>query len=82
MYLLVHDPSMPIIYGFSKTHKPEVPFRPIVAGFKHPTYKIAKWLTSRLTEIGTDFQHVVKNSLDVKKELNSFVNANTIFSFI
>ena len=36
-------------------------------------------MTERLGVLTTKFTHVVKNSRDVKQQINSFVNANTLF---
>ncbi|UYV70752.1 hypothetical protein LAZ67_8000486 [Cordylochernes scorpioides] len=41
--------NTPYIYGLPKTHKPDIPLRPIIAYHLSPAYKLSKYLTGLLT---------------------------------
>ena len=43
------NPLLPyIIYGLPKTHNPNIPLRPIISNVGAPSYKLTKWLASKL----------------------------------
>ncbi|UYV60978.1 hypothetical protein LAZ67_1002975 [Cordylochernes scorpioides] len=44
--------NTPYIYGLPKTHKPDIPLRPIIAYHLSPAYKLSKYLTGLLTPWG------------------------------
>lgn len=43
--------QMPRLYGLPKTHKPNVPMRPILSMIRSPTHELAKILTSLLSPV-------------------------------
>lgn len=53
------NPTSPKIYGLPKIHKPDWPLRPIVSQIDSPTYKLARHLSSVLSEFtGKTASHV------------------------
>lgn len=53
---------IPLFYGLPKTHKTDIPLRPIVSFINSPTYKIAKELSRRLRPLTLKSNHMIKNS--------------------
>lgn len=43
------NPKIPYIYGLPKTHKENVPLRPIISNVNSPPYKLAKYLANNLS---------------------------------
>jgi hypothetical protein len=65
------NPSAPHIFGLIKLHKPQNPIRPIVNWKDSPSYKLAKFITSRLKDI-TQLPNIynVQNSINLIENLN------------
>lgn len=55
-------PIIPRLYGLPKTHKSNVPLKPIVNTIGSPTYLLAKFLASRLREIVGKIESCIKES--------------------
>ena len=71
------------LYGLAKIHKPNIPFRPILAAYNTATYKIAKFLVP-LIEPFTINEYSVRNSYafyDSLKELNDANISGYMVSF-
>ena len=61
-------PTLRYIYGLPKTHKSNVPLRPIISNIGLPTYKLAEWLASKLSPILGNFSHChLLNSEDFER---------------
>ena len=57
--------TIPRLYGIPKTHKDNVPMRPILSMTKTAYEPLSKWLAEKLRPIETHFsQHCVKDSFD------------------
>lgn len=64
--LVPMNPRSPILYGLPKTHKANIPIRPVVSYIGAPAYKLAKHLNVLLrVKSGFTPQHSLKNSLDL-----------------
>ena len=61
----------PIFYGLPKTHKPNVPLRPIVSGFDSPTDNFAKYITHFLVPLADQLPTKTKDSFTFKRYLDS-----------
>ncbi|UYV80119.1 hypothetical protein LAZ67_18001759 [Cordylochernes scorpioides] len=51
--------SSAYIYGLPKVHKPEVPLRPIIAYHLSPAYPLAKYLSSFLSSLLTNYNNTL-----------------------
>ena len=49
--LINYHPIIPKIYGLPKTHKPDIPLRPIISGIGSAPHNIAKLLAKLLTPL-------------------------------
>ena len=54
----------PLLYGFPKIHKPEVPLRPNVSFINSPSYQLSKHLVHLLSPIVGKTPSFIKNSTD------------------
>ena len=61
----------PIFYGLPKTHKPNIPFRPIISGFDSPTDNMAKYITHFLSPLAALLPSHFKDSTDFKRYLHT-----------
>ena len=61
--LITYHPIIPKIYGFPKTHKSDIPLRPIISGIESAHHSIAKLLAKLFSPIlGTTSDVLIKNS--------------------
>lgn len=72
--LIRYNSKPPYIRGLPKTHKPNIPLRPIVNNIQSPTYNIAKYLNNILTQITGKTSYHIKNSSNFK----DFIKQQTI----
>ena len=63
--------STPLFYGTIKTHKENLPIRPIVSFIDSPTYQTAKLLSKILTPISDRAPQKLKNSYKAKEQLSN-----------
>ena len=69
-----YHPNIPTLYGLPKTHKPDIPMRPIISGIGSATHRIARAIANMLTPLmGTISTSHIKNSGDL---LNKIKNIN------
>ena len=84
------NPSLPYFYGLPKTHKPDVPLRPIISSCNSVNHPLARWLASTLSPFvgtfsdahvsqSTDFLDKVRNLPTCDAELLSF-DVNALFT--
>ena len=66
--LYVSGSSPSVMYGLPKVHKENIPLRPILAAFKAPSYKLAKFLSGFLQPLASN-PFTIKNSYDFKNQL-------------
>ncbi|XP_066952240.1 uncharacterized protein [Macrobrachium rosenbergii] len=66
--LFVTGSSFGILYGLPKVHKPDVPLRPILASYRTPNYKLAKFLVPLLESL-TSNKYTVTNSEHFKQRI-------------
>ena len=70
--LCVISPSLPYMYGTIKTHKTNLPARPIISSVGSASYKLAKYLVDILNPlVGTISNANIKNNVDLINKLNS-----------
>ena len=68
--MLNYHPRTPKMYGLPKTHKPEIPMRPIISGIGSAPHKIARATANILTPLlGTINPSHIKNSGDLIHKL-------------
>ena len=65
-----------ITYGLPKTHKQNVPLRPIISSIGTFSYKIAKYLAKILSPLAQN-SHLLKNSNDFINRLNKLKLRNS-----
>ena len=71
--LTVYTPILPYLYGLVKTHKLELPMRPIISTVSSVSYKLAKFLVKILSPlVGTISNSHVKNNSDFIDKINNF----------
>ena len=75
-HLYVSGSAPGILYGLAKIHKPNIPFRPILAAYRTAMYKLAKFLIP-LIEPFTYNEFTVKNSSEFYKSIISLNSSNT-----
>ncbi|CAL8107370.1 unnamed protein product [Orchesella dallaii] len=68
-YLLLTNPTCPVIYGAPKIHKPLIPFRPVVDCRGSPTYRIAKDLKPILQCLIREHPYTIQNSYEFVDKL-------------
>ena len=75
--------NIPRFYALLKTHKENIPIRPIVSFIDSPTYNLAKFLAKTLKEITHKSQYILKNSHTAKDFLANIVipENHTLVSF-
>ena len=72
----------PRMYGLPKTHKKDVPLRPILSMTKSAQHHLAKWLTSILNPVLQQFSvNCVPDSFIFMKEVNNFISSVFLCSF-
>ena len=70
---LTINPSLPYMYGLVKTHKPNLPMRPIVSSVGSAAYKLAKWLVNLLSPlVGKISNSHLLNNVDLVSKLLDF----------
>ena len=73
----INAPSLPYLYGLIKTHKPNLPVRPIISSVGSCTYKLSKYLVAILSPLlGTISDSHIKNGLDICDKLTT-ININS-----
>ena len=73
--LIEKTPKIPHIYGLPKTHKEDIPLRPITSGLNSAPHKIAKEITKTLTPLlGTISPAHIKHSGDLLTRLRGINN--------
>ncbi|KAA3680772.1 uncharacterized protein DEA37_0009646 [Paragonimus westermani] len=55
------DTRTPHMYGLPKTHKPNVPLRPIMSMCNAPQHKLARWLADLLEQVRKQFTPNCRN---------------------
>lgn len=76
--LIEKNPKIPQIYGLPKTHKVNVPLRPITSGINSAPHRIAKELAKTLTQLlGTISPAHIKHSGDLLRRLKYIKNTRT-----
>ena len=86
----VINAKLPYLYGLPKTHKEDIPLRPIISNVGSSTHKLAKWLSDHLSkalgkisnshiENNQDFIQKVKGISTHGKKLVSF-DVNSLFT--
>ena len=65
------NPIAPRIYGLPKIHRPGNKMRPIVDNINAPTYKLAKWLTSKFQTFPKFETKSIKNSLELVNHIKN-----------
>ena len=79
---LVTNPSLPYLYGLVKTHKANNPLRPIISSVGSISYKLSKWLASKLSPlIGTISQSHIRNSTDLVEKFKRHFGNFKLISF-
>ena len=72
----------PQMYGLPKTHKDDIPMRPIVAAVGSPTHELAKELVKILSPLVGKTSSFVKNSSDLVRIIRQIrVDTSDIFEF-
>ena len=57
--------TRPRMYGLPKTHKPDVPLRPILSMVGAPQHEMAKWLTEVLKPVVDKYSgHTIKDAFE------------------
>ena len=66
------NPCLPYIYGLPKTHKQQIPLRPIISQCGSFTYKVSKFLANKLSPlVGTFSNSHINNSMDFIDKIKS-----------
>ena len=73
--------QLPMMYGLPKTHKSEVPVRPILAMIRSPQHNLAKWLATLLQPVLMKFSsHTLSDSFTFAERIRSLqVDASNVF---
>jgi hypothetical protein len=70
-YLLNIKPTAPRINAYIKTHKENKPIRPVIDNTQAPSYKIAKFLNTRIKEyLNLPNTYTIENSYERAQELH------------
>lgn len=67
--LLIKDALPPKIYGLVKTHKPNMPLRPIVSCIQSPFYQMSKYLVNILSKIVGKNKYHIKDSFQFQRSI-------------
>ena len=79
--LIEYHPKIPTLYGLPKTHKPNIPMRPIISGIGSTPHKIAKSIAKLLTPLlGTISPSHLKNSGDLIQKLHNLNVENKLLA--
>ena len=66
------NPKLPYMYGLPKTHKENIPLRPIISQCGSFSYKLSKFLANKLTPVvGTISNSHIQNSSDFINKIKS-----------
>lgn len=68
--LTIHNAHPPKFYALLKTHKPNLPIRPIVSNNQAPLYHLSKFLADSIKNIVGQNDYYIKNSFDFKKYID------------
>ncbi|XP_055714379.1 uncharacterized protein LOC129808618 [Phlebotomus papatasi] len=71
--LTTHNSRAPRIYGLPKTHKENMPLRPIVSCINSPTYALSKFITNILKPIMNKGGYNVTDSFEFVDRISSIV---------
>ena len=76
-------PSLPHLYGLPKTHKEDLPLRPIISSRNSVTYKLSKWLSDSLSPLlgKISHSHIVNSSDFLDKIRCVDLSHKVMFSF-
>lgn len=69
--LTIYNASAPKLYALPKTHKENIPMRPVVASINTPSSKLSKYLSSILKNLLTNDRFNVTNSYEFKEKVSS-----------
>jgi hypothetical protein len=70
-YLLNIKPTAPRINAYIKTHKENKPIRPVINNTQAPSYKMGKFLNTRIKEyINLPNTYTIENSYEIAQELH------------
>ena len=73
-------PSLPYMYGLPKIHKENIPYRPIISNVNSPPYKLAKWLSKKLSKsLGKFSDAHLKHNGELKSFLEKVTPGNNKF---
>lgn len=71
-YKVPMNPRSPFLYGLPKTHKDNIPIRPVVSYIGAPTYDLAKYLNKILrSKASFNPQYSLKNSLQLIEKVQN-----------
>ena len=71
----------PRLYGLPKTHKPDVPLRPILSMISSPQHKLAKYLNVLLQPVIAKFsKYNIQDSFEFAKKIRSTSSSNTFMA--
>lgn len=69
--LTIHNSHPPKFYALVKTHKPNMPVRPIVSNNQTPLYNLSKFLANSIGNIVGQNEYFIKNSFEFKHFINT-----------
>lgn len=75
--LLTHNSTNPKMYALMKTHKPDIPARPVVACVDTPTSAMSSMLSDILKQLLDDDIYNIKNSITLKQKLSNVTIEST-----
>ena len=76
------NPRIPHIYGLPKTHKINVPMRPVISSINSPPYKLSKYLANILSSLlGKISPAHIKHSDDFLNRLRKLQSVHNMTSF-
>lgn len=76
------NPTLPYMYGLVKTHKQEMPLRPIISSVGSVSYKLSKWLSHLLSPlVGTISDSNIKNSVELIDKIKDCSGDFILISF-
>ena len=67
--------SLGAMYGLAKTHKPDIPLRPIVSAYNTPNYNIGKFVLPMISHLSTN-QYVLRNSYEFTHQIGELQGAS------
>ena len=70
--LMTYTSNPPAFYGLLKTHKQDLPIRPIISGISSPVQKLSKYLASILTmAMDSENEYNVKDTFEFAEHMNN-----------